>query len=68
MPTQSEGIWIIDASARTLYANAAMADILGTIPADLIGQPSFEYVFPEDARGAKAFREQTARRCLAISL
>lgn len=48
MTKQKEGIWIIDANAHTLYANQAMADILGTTIALLRGQPSFGFVFPED--------------------
>lgn len=49
---QENGIWIIDADARTLYANAAMAQILGTDVASMSGQPSFAYVFPEDVGAA----------------
>lgn len=43
-----DGIWIINADATTLYANAAMGDILGIEAARLIGEPSFDYVFAED--------------------
>ena len=32
MTNQNDGVWIIDADARTLYANAAMADILALSP------------------------------------
>ena len=53
MGNQGDGIWIIDSGARTLYANAAMADILGVSTTDLIGTPSFEYVFPEDVEAAQ---------------
>lgn len=48
-----DGIWIIDANANTLYANGRMAEILGTTVADLIGKPSFEYVFPKDIERAQ---------------
>ena len=48
-----QGIWIIDAEANTLYANLAMAEILGTDISRLIGQPSFTYVYPEDATVAQ---------------
>jgi PAS domain S-box-containing protein len=49
----SDGIWIIAANAITLYANSRMAEILGTTVDDLIGQPSFDYVFPEDLGAAQ---------------
>lgn len=52
MPKSPDGIWIIDSNARTLYANAAMGQILGVDAGELIGQPSFDYVFPEDASAA----------------
>ena len=53
MSKPADGIWIIDAKASTLYANAAMAEILGTEASRLIGQPSFVYVFPEDVDAAQ---------------
>ncbi len=52
MKDRKDGIWIIDADASTLYANAAMAEILGEDPSRLIGKPSFAYVFPEDLPAA----------------
>jgi PAS domain S-box-containing protein len=61
MPKQPDGIWIIDANARTLYANAAMAEILGTNPSEMVGQPSFEYVFPEDAAAAQKLFDNKQR-------
>ena len=53
MNNLADGIWIIDTEAKTLYANAAMAEILGTDASRLIGKPSFDYVFPEDAAAAQ---------------
>jgi PAS domain S-box-containing protein len=61
MAKQSDGIWIIDAEACTLYANATMAEILGTTPADLIGKPSFQYVFPEDVDAAQRLFDSKQR-------
>jgi PAS domain S-box-containing protein len=61
MTKQSDGIWIIDADACTLYANAAMAEILGTTAIDLIGKPSFEYVYPEDADAARRLFDNKQR-------
>lgn len=56
-----DGIWIIDSEASTLYANSAMADILGEDAAELIGKPSFDYVFPEDVEGAQLLFESKQR-------
>lgn len=47
------GTWIIDAEGKTIFADQRMADILGTSPAEMIGHPSFTYVFPEDAETAQ---------------
>ena len=48
MPQPPDGIWIIDAKAVTLYASQRMAEILGVSRAEMLRQPSFQYVFPED--------------------
>ncbi len=56
-----DGIWIIDAEAHTLYANAAMADILGTDIAQLLGNHSFNYVYPEDADAAQHLFDRKSR-------
>ena len=53
MGSHREGIWIIDAEAQTIYANEGMAEILGTSPSEMMGQPSFTYVFPHDVEAAQ---------------
>ena len=58
MQERKDGIWIIDADASTLYANGAMAEILGEDPSRLIGKPSFAYVFPEDLPAAMELFEK----------
>ncbi len=58
---QKDGIWIIDAEACTVYANAAMGEILGEGARELIGQSSFAYLFPEDVSGAQALFESKQR-------
>ena len=45
---QEDGVWIIDADAKTAYANERMAEILRTSPSEMVGRASFAYVFPED--------------------
>ena len=46
--TAQDGIWTIDASGNTTFANHSMAAMLGTTVGDMIGKPSFTYVFEED--------------------
>lgn len=46
--TAIEGIWLIDADARTLYANDRMAAMLGTTSAEMLGHTVYEFVFPEE--------------------
>ena len=53
-----DGIWIIDAEGKTVFANDAMGQILGTSAADLIGQDSFVYVFPDDLPAAQRLFSQ----------
>jgi hypothetical protein len=48
-----DGIWIIDDNGQTVFANQRMAEILGTSPLEMIGHPSFAYVFPEDVEAAQ---------------
>ena len=50
---QPDGLWIIDAGGKTVFANDAMAQILGTTTGDLMGRDSFLYVFPEDLTAAQ---------------
>ena len=51
--TQQEGIWIIDAEGKTVFANDSMARILQTTTLDLIGKDSFLFVFPDDLPAAQ---------------
>lgn len=53
MKNDRDGLWIIDADARTAYANERMAEMLGTTLSEMVGQPSFSYVFPEDVEAAQ---------------
>jgi PAS domain S-box-containing protein len=48
-----DGIWTIDAAGNTAYVNDAMAAMLGTTAAEMVGKPSFEFVFPEDTGAAR---------------
>ena len=50
---QPDGIWIIDSSGETVFANEAMARILGSTVAELGGSNSFKFVFEEDRLAAQ---------------
>ena len=61
MEKHQDGIWIIDADGETMYANQRMAEILKTTPEEMVGHPSFAYVFPEDVAAAQRLFEAKAR-------
>jgi PAS domain S-box-containing protein len=46
--TASEGIWTADAKLRTTFANARMAQILGTTCEEMLGKPVSEFLFEPD--------------------
>ncbi|MFN8559239.1 MAG: PAS domain S-box protein [Dehalococcoidia bacterium] len=51
--TANEGIWLIDAEARTTFANQRMADLLATTVEDLERRSVPEFCFPEDEPAAR---------------
>lgn len=53
MSPHRDGIWTIDSEGKTAFASDRMAEILGTTAAEMIGRPSFEFVFPEDVDAAQ---------------
>ncbi len=61
MTNAQSGIWIIDSSARTVFANERMAEILGVTVTEIAGQHSFDYVFPEDAAAAQRLFDSKKR-------
>lgn len=61
MANDLDGIWIIDAEAKTVYANERMAEILGTSPSGMVGHSSFSYLFPEDVDAAQRLFEAKVR-------
>lgn len=59
--TAQDGIWTIDANGYTTFANRSMATMLGTSAEEMIGKPSFRYVFDEDVeRAAELFQSKVA--------
>jgi len=61
MKKDQDGIWIIDANGKTLYANQRMAQILATSAREMIGEPSFSYAYPENAPAAQALFQAKQR-------
>jgi two-component system, cell cycle sensor histidine kinase and response regulator CckA len=59
--TPPEGIWTIDNEGKTLFASESMAKLLRTTVQELLGRPSFDYVFPEDAPSAQRLFESKSR-------
>ena len=60
--TAQPGIWIIDATGNTVFANERMAEILGVSISDMVGQSSFLYVFPEDLERAEKLFDRKKHR------
>jgi PAS domain S-box-containing protein len=56
--TTNEGVWLVDRTGRTLYANDRMAQLLGTTTAALSAGGMTDFLFPDDTAGA---RRQIAR-------
>ncbi len=59
--TAHEGIWEIDANARTVFVNQRMAEMLGYTVDEMLGRPSYDFVFEED-RAAARERLETEKR------
>ena len=52
--TAYEGIWTIDASARTDYANHRMASMLGYTVEEMLGRPMFDFMDGDARREAES--------------
>jgi PAS domain S-box-containing protein len=46
--TANEGIWVFDDSFRTTYVNQRVGAMLGYEPAEMLGRPAADFLFPED--------------------
>ena len=53
-----EGIWLIDADARTTFVNARMAELLGYRPEEMLGRDMFTFM---DAQLTQTANENLAR-------
>lgn len=57
--SSTDGIWVVDADARTSYVNARLAEMLGYTPQEMIGRSLYDFLFPEDH---ERLREKLRRR------
>ena len=57
--TLNEGIWMIDAEARTIYVNPRMAEMLGHTPEEMQGKELFDFM---DEKGREIARFNIERR------
>ncbi len=58
--TAQEGIWLLDADARTTYVNQRMSEMLGYTPAEMLGKHLFD--FTDDAGRQQAAQKWTQRQ------
>lgn len=56
-----DALWIIDSNAVTIFANTAMAEILGSEVSTLIGRQSFDFLFAEDIPAAQKLFDAKAK-------
>ncbi len=61
LETAAEGIWVLDSEGIITFANARMAEILGTSATDLMGRTAEEFFFPADL-SVERIRAQNVRR------
>ncbi|WP_416360999.1 sensor histidine kinase [Microcoleus sp. FACHB-672] len=57
--TATEGIWVLDAEGNTNFANQQVAQMLGSTPEEMIGQPLFAFM---DEEGKAISLENMERR------
>jgi PAS domain S-box-containing protein len=48
--TANEGIWVLDAQGKTTFVNARIVEMLGYTVEEIVGRPSTDFMFEEDAR------------------
>ena len=60
--TAQEGVWMLDADDRTSYVNRAMADLLGYLPGELIGNDFTKYTSEQSAATMDALLDKRRRR------
>ena len=48
-----EGMWVLDPQGMTTFVNRRMTEMLGYMPAEMVGQSMFDFVFKEDLQQAR---------------
>jgi diguanylate cyclase (GGDEF)-like protein/PAS domain S-box-containing protein len=56
--TAQEGIWVLDAQAKTSYVNQTMAEMLGYSPEGMLGRPLFDFMDAAACVEAKYYFER----------
>jgi PAS domain S-box-containing protein len=59
LETAYEGVWVVDQSGQTTYVNQAMADMLGYLPAEMIGKQPADFISDDDVA---LYQERMNRR------
>ena len=63
LETTAEGIWLIDAQARTTFVNRRLAELLGYSEEEMLGEPIFSFI---DRARWPAAKRNLQRRALGI--
>jgi PAS domain S-box-containing protein len=53
-----EGVWVTDASSRTTFVNARMAEMLGYTPAEMLGKDRLSFMDATDREIARHYAER----------
>jgi PAS domain S-box-containing protein len=53
-----DGVWLVSSEGTTTYANAAMAELLGTSPVEMRGRAITDYLAPERWKDVTAFLQR----------
>lgn len=56
--TANDGIWMLDDSFRTIFANQRLASLLGFTVSEMLGRSLFDFVFEEDSQQSPADLQQ----------
>ncbi len=57
----NEGVWAIDAEARTTFVNERMAEMLGYKPEEMVGKESFDFMDEETKTASRLRLEQRSK-------
>jgi PAS domain S-box-containing protein len=49
----NEGIWLLNSECTVIYANEAMAEMLGYSQEEMCDKSKYDFLFPEDVEGSK---------------